>query len=138
MIKNVFLTSTILLSFLFLTCTANIAFSSSTKVELIEKTIEEETKDSQLETLLTFDEVESQLEISNIIENVKDLRSEVLDKLGANKDCYIVAGQVRQLQTLIKRYEKHSGESIADKEITKSKKFIEQVKKKCPTYKDFE
>jgi len=131
MIKRALLMSFVVLSNSCLYAEHNETLSKIEQVQLVEN---ENQKLKALEKLMNYDVTASIVEIDEDIKLVKLLREDVLDKLGLNKECHIVATQIEQLKKKIQEYERFKGKEKADEEIEKSKKIIEKVKKECPRY----
>ena len=131
MIKRALLISFVVMSNSYLYAEHNESLSKVEQVKLVKN---ENQKLKTLEKLMSYDVTASIIEIDEDIKTVKFLREDVLDKLGSNKECYVVATQIEQLEKKIQEYERFKGKERADSEIKKAKKMIKKVKKECPRY----
>jgi hypothetical protein len=111
--------------------------TSLSKVERLELLKKEEKKRKEEEKLMSYDTIAVEMSIEDDIKTVKELRKEVLDMLGPNKDCYVVADRIRQLEEKIQKYEPYKDKAKSKKEIDKSIKIINKAKLECPNYLNF-
>lgn len=112
--------------------------NSTSKVEEIKKIQEDDKKAEEMQSLLEYDPIATQMSIEKDEKAVKKYKVDTLDKLGSDKPCYIVASRIKQSEAKIEKYKKYNTNSkIAKDEIEKAKKNIEQAKKDCPNYLQF-
>lgn len=110
--------------------------SNVTKVEEVKKIELASQKAKEMKKMLEYDTVATEMSIDQDIEAVEIYKEETLDKLGSNKECYIVFSRIKQYEKKIKQYLKYKTKT-ALYEIEKAEKNIEKAKKSCPNYLDF-
>jgi len=132
MVKNI-----LFLAFFIVTFTVSLHAQSESKIDMIQKVEQEQQKDANISKLENYDVDAGMQSIAKNIENVKKMREEVLDRLGKNKDCYIVANEIMILENKIKSKNRFRGNADVDKNIEEMKEIIEDVKKECPEYLKF-
>jgi hypothetical protein len=127
----------ILTSIIYLTLSLYAGEGSLSKVDEIKQIQKEEKQAKAIKKLLEYDTVEVEVSIESDIQAVESYKEEILDKLGPNKECYIVAEQIRQNKLKIEKYEKYEKSELSKFEIEKAQISIEKAKKNCPNYLKF-
>ena len=127
-----------MLILLFIYSSLNFVYAEGeSKIDMIRNVEQEQEKDKNISKLENYDVDLGTQSIDKNIENVKKMKEEVLDRLGKNKNCYLVANKISILEKRIKSKSRFKGSIEEDKNIKEMEEIIEDVKKICPNYLKF-